>query len=135
MKILFAARMARFDLLRATQSLASRVTKWSHECDVSLHRLVCYIHHSKKMFLQGFVGDSFDECQVWLFADTDFAGENDAKSTTGCATVIVGPNTYFPLNAFSRKQTVTSMSSTEAEVVAANQSMRAEPTPPIGSKF
>ena len=29
MKILFAARMARFDLLRATQSLASRVTKWS----------------------------------------------------------------------------------------------------------
>ena len=29
MKILFAARMARPDLLRATQSLASRVTKWS----------------------------------------------------------------------------------------------------------
>ena len=27
MKILFAARMARWDLLRATQSLASRVTK------------------------------------------------------------------------------------------------------------
>ena len=82
MKILFAARMARFDLLRATQSLASRVTKWSHECDVSLNRLVCYIYHSKKMFLQGFVGDSFDECQVWLFADADadFAGENDAKT-------------------------------------------------------
>ena len=43
MKILFAARMARFDLLRATQSLASRVTKWSIECDVALHRLVAYI--------------------------------------------------------------------------------------------
>ena len=81
------------------------------------------------MFLQGFVGDLFDECQIWLFADADFAGENDAKSTTGCATVIVGPNTYFPINAFSRKQTVTSMSSTEAEVVAANQSMRAEGIP------
>ena len=85
-------------------------------------------YHSKKMFLQGFVGDSFDECQVWLFADADFARENDAKST-GCATVIVGPNTYFPPNAFSRKQTVTSMSSTEAEVVAANQSMRVEGIP------
>ena len=35
MKILFAARMARPDLLRATQSLASRVTKWwSIECDM-----------------------------------------------------------------------------------------------------
>ena len=44
MKVLFAARMARFDLLRATQGLASRVTKWSKECDVALHRLMCYIH-------------------------------------------------------------------------------------------
>ena len=44
MKVLFAARMARFDLLRATQGLASRVTKWSPDCDKSLHRLMCYIH-------------------------------------------------------------------------------------------
>ena len=29
MKLLFAARMARFDLLRAVQGLAARVTKWS----------------------------------------------------------------------------------------------------------
>ena len=33
MKLLFAARMARFDLLRAVQGLASRVTKWSVDCD------------------------------------------------------------------------------------------------------
>ena len=37
MKILFAARMARWDLLRATQSLASRVAKWSRDCDTALH--------------------------------------------------------------------------------------------------
>ena len=64
MKILFAARMARFDLLRATQSLASRVTKWSVECDVALHRLVSYINSSKDHFLEGFIGDSFDQCQL-----------------------------------------------------------------------
>ena len=46
MKILFAARMARWDLLRATQSLASRVTKWSKDCDAALRRLVCYINSS-----------------------------------------------------------------------------------------
>ena len=74
MKILFAARMARFDLLRATQSLASRVTKWSIECDVALHRLVSYIHCTKHHFLEGFIGDAFDECQLWLFADADHAG-------------------------------------------------------------
>ena len=64
MKILFAARMARFDLLRATQSLASRVTKWSTDCDIALHRLVSYIHGSKDKYLQGFVGDSFESCQL-----------------------------------------------------------------------
>ena len=129
MKILFAARMARFDLLRATQSLASRVTKWSIECDVALHRLVSYIHCTKHHFLEGFIGDAFDECQLWLFADADHAGEHDSKSTTGSAIVLVGPNTYYPLNAFSKKQTVVAISSTEAEVVAANHSMRAEGIP------
>ena len=67
--------------------------------------------------------------QLWLFADADHAGEHDSKSTTGSAIVLVGPNTYYPLNAFSKKQTVVAISSTEAEVVAANHSMRAEGIP------
>ena len=44
MKVLFEGRMARsarFDLLGATQGLASRVTKWSPECDKSLHCFLC----------------------------------------------------------------------------------------------
>ena len=40
MKMLYAARMARFDLLRAINHLASFVTKWNRECDKKLHRLV-----------------------------------------------------------------------------------------------
>ena len=40
MKVLFAARKARFDLLRATQGLASRATTWSPDCDKSLYRLI-----------------------------------------------------------------------------------------------
>ena len=129
MKILFAARMARPDLLRATQSLASRVTKWSIECDIALHRLVSYIKSTTDVFMEGFVGDSFEDCQLWLFADADHAGEHDSKSTSGCAMFLVGPNTYFPLNAFSKKQTVVANSSTEAEVVSANHALRAEGIP------
>ena len=129
MKILFAARMAWPDLLRATQSLASRVTKWSIERDIALHRLVSYVHSSTKVYMEGFVGDSFDDCQLWLFADADHAGEFDSKSTSGCAMFLVGPNTYFPLNAFSKKQTVVANSSTEAEVVSANSALRAEGIP------
>ena len=41
------------------------------------------------------------------------------RSTSGCFLVLVGPNSYFPLTAFSKKQTSVSMSSTEAEVVVA----------------
>ena len=132
MKILFAARMARPDLLRATQSLdslASRATKWSAECDIALHRLVSFVHSSTEVFMEGFVGDSFDDCQLWLFADADHAGEFNSKSTSGCAMFLVGPDTYFPLNAFSKKQTVVANSSTEAEVVSANHALRAAGIP------
>ena len=131
MKVLFAARMARYDLLRATQSLASRVTKWSPDCDVGLHRLISYINSSLDITKRGFMGDRFSECQLWLFADADFAGEFDNKSTTGSFMALVGPNTYWPINAFSKKQTATAMSSTEAEVVAANHAVRAQGLPSL----
>ena len=135
MKILFAARMARWDLLRATQSLASRVTKWSCDCDIGLHRLVAYINSTLHVTMSGFIGDSINDCQLWLFCDSDFAGEFDAKSTTGCALFLVGPNTYYPLNAFSKKQTSVTMSSTESEVVAANQGIRAQGLPSLSLWF
>ena len=74
MKILFAARMARWDLLRCTQSLASRVTKWSKDCGVGLHRLVCYINSSLDVTMQGFIGDKITECKLWLFCDARLGG-------------------------------------------------------------
>ena len=131
MKILFAARMARWDLLRATQSLASRVTKWSRDCDVALHRLVCYINSSLDIRMQGFIGDTKAECQLWLFCDANWAGGHDSKSTSGCALYLVGPNTYYPLNAFSKKQTSITMSSTESEVISANHGVRAQGLPSL----
>ena len=73
--------------------------------------------------------DRFRDCQLWLFADADFAGEHDRKSTTGSYMVLVGPNTYFPINAFSKKQTAITMSSTEAEVIAANHAVRTQGLP------
>ncbi len=46
MKILYAARVARWDLLMVVALLASRVTQWNANCDLALHRLVSYIHCS-----------------------------------------------------------------------------------------
>ena len=39
MKILYGARMARYDLLRGVCALASCVTKWTLQNDVDLYRL------------------------------------------------------------------------------------------------
>ena len=116
MKVLFAARVAHFDLLRTTE--------WSKECDIALHRLMCYIHSTIDVVQSGFTGDDPKNCKLWLFADSDHAGEHDSRSTSGCILAMVGPNTYFPLTAFSKKQTATGMSSTEAEVISANLAIR-----------
>lgn len=43
MEVLYAARMARPDLLKAINSLARMVTRWDAVCDAKLHRLMCSV--------------------------------------------------------------------------------------------
>ena len=43
MKVMYGARMARYALLRAINTLAKRLTFWDEECDKRLYRLMCYI--------------------------------------------------------------------------------------------
>ena len=81
MKVLFAARMARFDLLRAVQGLAARVTKWSSDCDKALRRLMCYINSTLDHKQRAFIGDKVSDRKLWLFADADHAGEYDNRSS------------------------------------------------------
>ena len=44
MKVLYAARVYRYDVLYAVTSLAREVTRWTRACDKRLHRLICYLH-------------------------------------------------------------------------------------------
>ena len=81
--------------------------------------------------MQGFIGDKIQDCKLWLFCDAGWAGEYDSKSASGCALYLVGPNTYYPLNAFSKKQTSITMSSTESEVASANHGIRAQGLPSL----
>lgn len=125
MKILYVARMARPDLLRATCVLARRVTKWCRECDRRLHRLVEYMSSSSDLKQVGYVGDRFEDVRLALFVDADFAGDrNDSKSTSGVFIAVVGAHTYFPLIGLSRKQTCVSTSTCESEVVAMSAGLR-----------
>ena len=125
MKILYAARLCRFDLLRAVCHLATFVTKWTSECDRKLHRLVCYIHSTKHLRMIGWVGDKLDVLQPHLFADADFAGcTATQRSTSGYHFAIRGPNTCFPIMGVSKRQSCVSHSTPEAEIVSADLSLR-----------
>ena len=98
MKILYAARYATLDLLRAVCALAQFITKWDEQCDLRLYRLVCFIHNSYHIRMTGWVGDAPAQLVPHCFADADFAGcAKTSRSTSAVHLCLLGPNTVFPL--------------------------------------
>ena len=55
----------------------------SVDCDKALCRIMCYVRSTLDYKMSGFVADSIDKCNLWLFADSDHAGEHDNRSTSG----------------------------------------------------
>ena len=132
LKALYVARINRTDLLWAVNSLAREVTIWSVNCDKRLHRLICYMHFSVDMQMECWVGDDPKDCQLALFADASFASWlADSKSTSGCILVLMGPNTYVPISWFCKKQSSTSNSSTESELISLDAALRMEGIPAL----
>ena len=125
MKVLYAARLARFDLLRAVCHLACFVTKWSPECDRKLHRLMCYINSSLHLRMVGWIRDTPDSLQPHLYADADFAGcTSTLRSTSGYHFAVRGPGSCFPVAGVSKRQGCVSHSTPEAEIVAGDTALR-----------
>jgi hypothetical protein len=132
MKILYSARMCRYDLLRAVCGLASCITKWTQQCDRDLRRVICYINTTQYHKMIGWCGDSADLLEFKVYADAGFAGcDRTLRSTTGVTLAVEGPNSKMILNAVSRGQTVVSHSTPEAEIVAADHAMRQEGMPTL----
>ena len=68
-----------------------------------------------------------------LFADADFAGDSKtSKSTSGLQLMLPGPNTYYPITGQSKKQGCQSHSTPEAEIVAAEHTLRTVGLPALG---
>jgi hypothetical protein len=125
MKILYCARVGRYDLLRAVCWLATKVTKWSKTCDAALHRLVCYINSTLDVYCWGWIGDKWEDLELTIYSDADWAGDKTSYfSTTGGFMCLTGRNTFFPLAAMSKKQSCVSHSTPEAEIVAADMVMK-----------
>ena len=130
MKIRYGARMARLDLLRAVAGLARNVTKWTEQCDVDLHALVAYIKTTNEIVLTSWIGDTWEDITALLYCDSDLAGDiRTHKSTSGIYTCLWGPCSRFAIAGVSKAQAAVSISSTEAEAIAASLGMRAEGIP------
>ena len=82
MKLLYAARMARFDLLRPVTLLARSVTKWDEDCDKRLDKLLSYVHATSELKLYGYVGENLEDMAIQVYCDADYAGIHSQHSTT-----------------------------------------------------
>jgi hypothetical protein len=132
MKILYAARMCRCDLLRAVCGLASCATNWTHQCDRDLRILICYIDATKDHAMIGWCGDPSSALELRVYADADFAGcVRTMRSTTGVILAMSGPDARVILTGVSKRRTAMSRSTPEAEIIAADRAMRAEGIPTL----
>ena len=119
MKLLWLARLARPDLMKGICDLTRRVTCWSRADDKRLYRLVCYLWSTKTHKLFGQIADPVENLRVVLYTDADHASGIDfIQSTSGGYLCIEGPSSFWPLSWMSKKQTSTSRSTTEAEIVS-----------------
>ena len=77
-KDVWAARLARPDLLRAINHLATNVTEWTSKFDTMMCRLMGYIYQNTlHLSMIGWVGDSREQLFPHFFAGADFAGDVD----------------------------------------------------------
>ena len=96
---------------------------------------MCYVNSSLSKRMVGWVGDDFKELSVSLFADADFAGcSQPMRSTSGSHMHIQGSHTRFPLSGGSKRQGCVSLSTPEAEIVAADTTLRTMGIPSLKEK-
>ena len=91
---------------------------------------MCYLKATASQKTYAWVGDSFESCRLSLFCDADFAGEkDDAKSTSGVFMAVIGPRTFVPLSAISKKQGCVSESTCESEIASLAYGLNSEGLP------
>ena len=125
MTTMYAARMARLDLLRAIGHLARKLTQWIGLEDKKLRKIIEYIHSSYDLRLTGFVGDEPEQLSLVQYSGADYASDRaDAKFHQWYISGASGADGILPLAAHSRRQAAVSRSTAKAEEVAAEAAMR-----------
>jgi hypothetical protein len=126
MKALYCARMVRMDVCYTINTLSRYVTKWNALCDKQLRHLYSYLKTTSHSRLHGQVDtNDLDSVELHAYPDADLAGTYDTtRSTSGGFVELVAANSFFPLDWYSKRQTATAHSTTEAELVSASKMLR-----------
>lgn len=118
MKIMYLARMTRPDLLFATTYLASKCQNPTSHHYKQVIRLIRYIRYTKDQVLH----IHCDDLNSYLYTDASYASHSDGRSHTGYVLTLGNNRSY--LHAVSVKQKVGSSSSTDAEIIAVQTSIK-----------
>jgi hypothetical protein len=130
MKLLYIARLARPDLLRAIIVLAADICRWSRAHDVALRRVIEYCNTTADVTMRGCVGDDLRDCVLVGHADADFASnKKTSKSTSGAWVYLKGPRTSMVLSYTCKRQGCVATSTPEAEIVSAERCIRKDLVP------
>ena len=125
LKCFYLAWIGRLDILWSVNKLARSITKWTKACDKRLNRLISYMHHICEYKQYCHVGNTAKQCRLWLFQDSDFAGDlEDSKSTSGGTLCVFGSHTFVPISWMCKKQSAVSHSYTESEIISLDTGLR-----------
>ena len=129
---LYVARIGRPDILWFVYKLALASISLNGPEPVTKRpaRLISYSHHTCELKHYCHVGNTAQQCRLWLFQDSDFAGDlEDSKSTSGGTLCIFGSHTFVPISWMCKKQTSVSHSSTESEIISLDAGLRLDGIP------
>lgn len=131
-KALWLGRLARPDIVKPINALATKVQTWTRAEDKKVHRFICYINSTPHYRLAGTIHDKPEDLHLELYVDADCSGDKECtKSTSGGYLVLKGKCTHFPLTWASKRQTSTLGSTTESEVISLAHSLFSEGLPAL----
>ena len=117
-KAYYLALRVRPDILTAAAFLVTRVKGPTVQDEAKLDRMLAYLNATREMGIR-LGGDGIGPMTVTAYVDASYGVHWDFKSHTGCMISV----TQGPVHVSSRKQGLTTKSSTEAELVGVSDAL------------
>ena len=135
--LLYLVRCSRPDCSFVAGKLGRWTTRWTEGCEKVLHRLMCYLYHTRDHKLRMTGRDDVNSSMfIVAFTDADHAGEvATSHSTSGACLFIMDTSCKMRclIGWRSKKQNVTAFSTGEAEAVATAELVKTLLLPCLGT--